>query len=90
MTGPARTIGTHDAPAVLIAARSGRALAACARRSGYRPLVADMFGDLDTRELAEANERVPGTMAHGFARGALQAARWIAGKHGFYEFSDIL
>ena len=26
----------------------------------------------------------------GFARGALQAARWIAGKHGFYEFSDIL
>ena len=26
----------------------------------------------------------------GFARGALQAARWIAGKQGFYEFSDIL
>jgi 4-hydroxy-tetrahydrodipicolinate reductase len=26
----------------------------------------------------------------GFARGALQAAQWVAGKHGFYEFSDIL
>jgi 4-hydroxy-tetrahydrodipicolinate reductase len=26
----------------------------------------------------------------GFARGALQAARWIAGKKGFYEFKEIL
>ena len=26
----------------------------------------------------------------GFARGALQAAKWVAGKKGFYEFSDIL
>lgn len=26
----------------------------------------------------------------GFARGALQAARWVAGKKGFYEFSEIL
>jgi 4-hydroxy-tetrahydrodipicolinate reductase len=26
----------------------------------------------------------------GFARGALQAARWIAGKKGFYEFREIL
>jgi 4-hydroxy-tetrahydrodipicolinate reductase len=26
----------------------------------------------------------------GFARGALQAAQWIAGKQGFYEFSEIL
>jgi 4-hydroxy-tetrahydrodipicolinate reductase len=26
----------------------------------------------------------------GFARGALEAARWIAGKKGFYEFRDIL
>lgn len=26
----------------------------------------------------------------GFARGALQAARWIAGKHGVYEFREIL
>jgi predicted ATP-grasp superfamily ATP-dependent carboligase len=63
-----------DAPAVLIAALSGRALAACARRGGYRPLVADMFGDLDTRELAEASETVPGSLARGFAKGALLAA----------------
>jgi 4-hydroxy-tetrahydrodipicolinate reductase len=26
----------------------------------------------------------------GFARGALQAARWIVGKKGFYEFREIL
>jgi 4-hydroxy-tetrahydrodipicolinate reductase len=26
----------------------------------------------------------------GFARGALHAAQWIAGKKGFYEFSDIV
>lgn len=26
----------------------------------------------------------------GFARGALRAARWIAGKKGFYEFKEIL
>ena len=26
----------------------------------------------------------------GFARGALKAARWVVGKRGFYEFSDVL
>ncbi len=26
----------------------------------------------------------------GFARGALHAARWVAGKQGFYEFSQVL
>jgi predicted ATP-grasp superfamily ATP-dependent carboligase len=61
-------------PAVLIAALSGRALAACARRGGYRPLVADLFGDLDTRELAEASERVPGSLVRGFAQAALLAS----------------
>jgi 4-hydroxy-tetrahydrodipicolinate reductase len=25
----------------------------------------------------------------GFARGALRAARWILGRRGFYEFSEI-
>ena len=39
-------------PAVLIAAASGRALAASARRAGYAPLVADFFGDEDTLALA--------------------------------------
>ena len=37
---------------MLIAAQSGRALAAAARRAGYVPLVADLFGDLDTRRIA--------------------------------------
>jgi predicted ATP-grasp superfamily ATP-dependent carboligase len=71
-----------DFPAVLIAALSGRALAACARRGGYRPLVADMFGDLDTRDLAEASETVPGSLTRGFAKGALLAAldRLAAGR----------
>ena len=40
---------------VLIAAASGRALAASARRGGYRPLVADFFGDQDTLALADAH-----------------------------------
>ena len=26
----------------------------------------------------------------GFARGALKAAQWVAGKKGFYEFSEIM
>jgi 4-hydroxy-tetrahydrodipicolinate reductase len=26
----------------------------------------------------------------GFAQGALRAARWLTGKKGFYEFSDIV
>jgi 4-hydroxy-tetrahydrodipicolinate reductase len=26
----------------------------------------------------------------GFARGALQAARWVIGKKGWFEFRDIL
>ena len=39
--------------AVLIAALSGRALAEAARASGYVPLVADFFGDMDTRAVAD-------------------------------------
>jgi len=41
---------------VLIAAASGRALAAGARRAGYIPLVADGFGDEDT--LADAGRHI--------------------------------
>ncbi|MGB8276998.1 MAG: ATP-grasp domain-containing protein [Methylovirgula sp.] len=50
-----------SAPAVLIVAPSGRALAAAARRAGFRPLVADFFDDLDTRALAAANILVAAT-----------------------------
>ncbi|WP_063776659.1 ATP-grasp domain-containing protein [Microvirga massiliensis] len=42
-----------DGGFILLAAQSGRALAAAARRAGLRPLVADLFGDTDTRALAE-------------------------------------
>ena len=40
---------------MLIAAASGRALAASARRGGYIPLVADAFGDSDTLAAAGAH-----------------------------------
>jgi uncharacterized protein len=48
----------------LIAAVSGRALAAAARRAGYCPLVADFFCDTDTLALAERAIRLPGDL-HG-------------------------
>jgi predicted ATP-grasp superfamily ATP-dependent carboligase len=38
---------------VLIAAASGRALAASARRGGFAPVVLDRFGDLDTLAVAD-------------------------------------
>ena len=38
---------------MLIAGQSGRALAQAAVRAGYAPLVADLFGDSDTRESAD-------------------------------------
>jgi len=43
---------------VLIAAASGRALAASAHRAGYAPLVADFFGDQDTVASALAHVRL--------------------------------
>lgn len=51
--------------AVLIVAISGRALAASARRGGYLPLVADMFGDEDTLKAAHAYARLIGDLASG-------------------------
>lgn len=43
---------------ILIAAYSGRALAASARRAGYVPLVVDNFADTDTQAIAAANRKV--------------------------------
>jgi predicted ATP-grasp superfamily ATP-dependent carboligase len=54
-----------SATLVLIAAISGRALAASARRGGYVPLVADFFGDEDTRALAERHVRLDTSIARG-------------------------
>jgi uncharacterized protein len=60
-----------DAPAVLIAGISGRALAASARRGGYLPLVADFFGDQDTLAVAHAYARLGGSLARGIDERAL-------------------
>jgi predicted ATP-grasp superfamily ATP-dependent carboligase len=67
---------------VLIAALSGRALAAAARRAGYQPLVADLFADLDTQEIAAASLRVSGSLAQGLRRRPLLDAldRLAAGR----------
>lgn len=51
-------MNSSDQQAILIVAPSGRALAASARRAGFRPLVTDFFGDLDTQDLAVALQRV--------------------------------
>ena len=56
----------REKPALLIAAHSGRALAEAARASGYIPLVADFFGDADTRALAGQCAVVPGDIRTGF------------------------
>jgi predicted ATP-grasp superfamily ATP-dependent carboligase len=61
-------------PPYLIAAVSGRALAAAARRAGGRAIVLDLFDDLDTRATAAASRRVAGDLASGFDGPALLAA----------------
>jgi len=60
-------------PAVLIAAPSGRALAASARRGGYVPLVADFFGDEDTLALAQ-HARIENGLEEGMDERRLIAA----------------
>lgn len=59
---------------VLIAAVSGRALAAAARRAGRDALVLDLFGDLDTVALAAASATVRGDLVRGFDADALLEA----------------
>jgi predicted ATP-grasp superfamily ATP-dependent carboligase len=63
-----------EAPEVLIAAASGRALAASARRAGYAPLVVDFFADDDPRAVAKACVRLEGGAQRGFQADALLAA----------------
>ncbi|MGY2048558.1 ATP-grasp domain-containing protein [Methylobacterium sp. JK268] len=60
--------------AILIAAQSGRALAAAARRAGLRPFVADLFGDDDTRGLAAGYRQVAGRFGAGPAGASLRDA----------------
>ncbi len=63
-----------DQPFLLIAAVSGRALAASARRAGYAPLVADFFADADTQTLAHACRKLDGTLACGMTADAVLTA----------------
>jgi uncharacterized protein len=49
----------------VIAAVSGRALAASALRAGLRPLVADFFADADTQTLAHTCRKLSGNISHG-------------------------
>ena len=56
---------------LLIAAISGRALAAAARRAGYRPLVADFFCDTDTVALSERTAFLPGDLHGGINSGRI-------------------
>jgi uncharacterized protein len=55
---------------LLIAAVSGRALAAAARRAGFRPVVMDFFDDLDTRDLT-MNKVAPIDAERGFSANEL-------------------
>ena len=64
----------HARGSVLIAAVSGRALARAATDAGCTPLVADFFADRDTEPIAHRVCKVPGGIARGFQRAALEAA----------------
>lgn len=65
---------------LLIAAISGRALAAAARRAGYRPLVADFFCDTDTVALSERTQILPGDLRNGIDTGrVIDTLRQLSG-----------
>jgi len=51
---------------VLVAALSGRALGASARRAGFVPFVVDAFGDEDTRARADVYRGLPAATHEGF------------------------
>jgi 4-hydroxy-tetrahydrodipicolinate reductase len=64
-----------------------RPIDASSNRAGAHPGTHEMGFDsaadtITLRHTARSRE--------GFARGALKAAQWIAGKRGFYEFGEIL
>lgn len=65
----------------------GREISTVALRAGYFPGVHEVGFDseADTVEL-----RHTARSRQGFAEGALYAARWVVGKKGLFEFSEIL
>jgi predicted ATP-grasp superfamily ATP-dependent carboligase len=74
MPSLSRVRSPRTGAAILVAADSGRALAAAARRAGYRPLVADFFDDLDTRGFCAANRLIADGLDSGFRHAGLIAA----------------
>ena len=58
-------LATLPNSAILVAAISGRSLAAAARRAGFRPLVADLFNDADTLALADRAVNLSGSLQSG-------------------------
>ena len=64
----------EQAPTVLIAAFSGRALAQSARRAGFLPLVVDCFGDEDARKASHDLACLPARVQVGFVKRPLLAA----------------
>jgi 4-hydroxy-tetrahydrodipicolinate reductase len=65
----------------------GRSIDVASNRAGAHPGTHEIGFDsaadtITLRHTARSRE--------GFARGALHAAQWIAGKKGFYEFSDVV
>ncbi len=65
----------------------GRGIDVSSNRAGAHPGTHEIGFDsaADTITLRHAARG-----REGFARGALKAAQWIAGKRGFFEFNDIL
>jgi 4-hydroxy-tetrahydrodipicolinate reductase len=65
----------------------GRPISLSANRAGAHPGTHEIGFDsaadtITLRHTARSRE--------GFARGALRAARWVAGKKGLFEFREIL
>ncbi|MGB2933088.1 MAG: ATP-grasp domain-containing protein [Methyloceanibacter sp.] len=63
-----------EGASVLIAAISGRALAAAARRAGLTPLVADFFADADTGRMAHSCRKFDSPLKHGMRWASLDPA----------------
>jgi len=59
---------------ILVAGLSARALSGSARAAGYAPLAADLFGDLDLQEVADASIRIDGDLEKGLEWQPLLAA----------------
>ncbi len=74
MPSLSRVRSPETGAAILIAALSGRALAAAARRAGYWPLLADFFDDSDTRGFCAANRLIEGGLDTGLEGDSLIGA----------------